>query len=85
MEKLFYIYFLLFNLFKKLIIEIENKFDIIFDDGVIRNVCAKAEMEEPLVLHFDKVTTSKVRLVPTDYGQAKGFGVSEVLFYHSEG
>ncbi|RKM62001.1 hypothetical protein D6855_00875 [Butyrivibrio sp. CB08] len=58
-------------------------FDIMFDDGAIKNVCAKAENDEPLVLYFDRVTTSKVRIVPTDFGGAKGFGLSEVLFYNS--
>lgn len=56
-------------------------FDIIFDEGVIRNVKVLAKAEEPLVLYFDRQKTSKVRIVPTDYGQADGFGMSEVIFY----
>ncbi len=58
-------------------------FDIIFDNGVIKNVCARSGAQEPLVLHFDRTETSSVKLVPTDFGQAKGFGLSEVLFYDS--
>lgn len=56
-------------------------FDIIFDDGIIKNVSVLAGVEEPLVLCFDQVETSKVRIVPKDYGDARGFGLSEVLFY----
>ncbi len=55
--------------------------NIIFDEGSITNVRANACMEEPLVLYFDAVTTSKVRIEAADLGQARGMGLSEVLFY----
>ncbi len=60
--------------------EAEN-FKVIFDNGEISNVKVLACTEEPLILHFDSVNTQKVRIEAVDYGQAKGFGMSEVLFY----
>ncbi len=56
---------------------------VVFDSGKIENICVKAETEEPLVLHFDRVETQKVRIEVAEYGEAEGFGLSEVLFYNS--
>ena len=56
--------------------------NVLLDDGVIRNVSVKACEEGPLVLYFDEKETSKVRIEVADFGQAQGFGLSEVLFYN---
>lgn len=58
--------------------------NIIFDGGAINGVTVKACEEGPKVLYFDKQQTSKVRIEVADYGQAKGFGLSEVIFYCSK-
>ncbi len=58
--------------------------NIIFDDGTIQNVNALAETEEPLVLYFDKVKTSKVRIEAAELGQSNAFGLSEVAFYYKK-
>ena len=56
---------------------------LIFDDGRIDNICVRAETEEPLVLCFDRIQTQKVRIAVKEYGEAEGFGLSEVLFYNT--
>ncbi len=55
--------------------------NVIFDNGVIKNVKVLSCEESPLILYFDKVNTSKVRIEAADLGKAKGMGLSEVLFY----
>jgi beta-xylosidase len=54
--------------------------NVIFDDGAIRNVSIEAK-EEPTVLYFDRIETSKVRIEAAEMGESMGFGLSEVLFY----
>lgn len=55
--------------------------NIVFDDGTIQKVNVPSGAQEPVVLYFDKVKTSKVRIEVEDPGQSTGFGLSEVIFY----
>lgn len=58
-----------------------SSINIVFDDGIIQKVYVPSGSEEPAILHFDKVNTSKVRIEVEDPGSSKGFGLSEVVFY----
>lgn len=58
-----------------------SSINIVFDDGIIQKVYVPSGSEEPVILYFDKVNTSKVRIEVEDPGSSKGFGLSEVVFY----
>lgn len=52
-----------------------------FDDGRMASVNLPAGQESPTVLYFEPVETERVRIMVDDFGDAQGFGISEIAFY----
>ncbi|MCD7755414.1 MAG: glycoside hydrolase family 43 protein, partial [Firmicutes bacterium] len=55
---------------------------ISFSDGsVIKNISFPSDSAEPVILHFDPVTTQELTIEVTSLGSAKRFGLAEVGIY----